>query len=119
MLLTRIGLALLVILLILIALLAALAMATQIRAGAITAQTPNIGELTDVGGYSLNALHVPAGPEADLPAIVFIHGASGNLRDQAGAFLERLRGRAEQPREHLGIAGRRRAPHLAPHHLRG
>ncbi len=92
---TRIGLALLVILLILVALLAALAMATQIRAGAITAQTPNIGELTDVGGYSLNALHVPAGPEADLPAIVFIHGASGNLRDQAGAFLEALRGRAE------------------------
>lgn len=94
-LLTRIGLALLVILLILIVVLAALALATQIRARGIEARTPNIGELTDIGGYSLNALHVPAGPDADLPPIVFIHGASGNLRDQAGAFLDPLRGRAE------------------------
>ena len=95
MLLSRIGLALLVILLVLICLLAALAVATQLRARAITAEAPNIGELTDVGGFRLNALHVPAGPGADLPPIVFIHGASGNLRDQAGAFLEPLRGRAE------------------------
>lgn len=92
---TRIGLALLVIFIVLIVVLAALAVATQVRARAITAQTPNSGELTDVGGFRLNALHVPAGPEADLPPIVFIHGASGNLRDQAGAFLEPLRGRAE------------------------
>lgn len=73
----------------------ALAVATQIRARAIESRFPNIGSLTDIGGFSLNALHVPAGPEADLPPIVFIHGASGNLRDQAGAFLEPLRGRAE------------------------
>jgi pimeloyl-ACP methyl ester carboxylesterase len=86
---------LLIILLALIVVLAALAIATQLRARAIEAESPNIGELTDVGGYSLNALHVPAGPGADLPPIVFIHGASGNLRDQAGAFLELLRGRAE------------------------
>ncbi len=92
---TRIGLALLIFLLVLIVVLAALAFATQVRARAITAQTPNVGELTDVGGFRLNALHVPAGPDADLPPIVFIHGASGNLRDQAGAFLEPLRGRAE------------------------
>jgi len=91
----RIGLALLIILLSLIVVLAALAIATQLRARSIEAGTPNIGELTDVGGYRLNALHVPAGPDADLPPIVFIHGASGNLRDQAGAFLEPLRGRAE------------------------
>lgn len=56
---------------------------------------PNIGEMTDVGGYRLNALHVPAGPTPDLPPIVFIHGASGNLRDQAGAFLAPLKGRAD------------------------
>ncbi len=95
MLLPRIGFALLIILLVVVAVLAALAIATQVRARAIEAKTPNIGELTDIGGYSLNALHIPAGPEADLPPIVFIHGASGNLRDQAGAFLEPLRGRAE------------------------
>ncbi|TCL69737.1 alpha/beta hydrolase [Rhizobium sp. BK251] len=56
---------------------------------------PNIGELKDVGGFRMNALHVPASPDADLPALVFIHGASGNLRDQAGAFREQLEGKAE------------------------
>jgi pimeloyl-ACP methyl ester carboxylesterase len=56
---------------------------------------PNIGELTDIGGYRMNALHIPRPDTADLPAIVFIHGASGNLLDQAGAFLRPLQGRAE------------------------
>ncbi|PYB73086.1 alpha/beta hydrolase [Rhizobium wuzhouense] len=91
----RLGLILLGIVVVLALLLLALAIATQIRARAIEEQYPNIGTLTDVGGFRLNALHVAAGPDADLPPIVFIHGASGNLRDQAGAFLEPLRGRAE------------------------
>ncbi|MDR7146231.1 alpha/beta hydrolase [Rhizobium sp. BE258] len=56
---------------------------------------PNVGELTDVGGYRMNALHIPRPDTADLPAIVFIHGASGNLLDQTGAFLRPLQGRAE------------------------
>lgn len=51
--------------------------------------------LTDVGGFKMNALHVPAGANADLPPIVFVHGASGNLRDQEAAFLGPLKGRAE------------------------
>lgn len=91
----RFGLILLGILVVLTLLLVTLAIVTRIRARAIEAQYPNIGTLTDVGGFGLNALHVPAGPDADLPPIVFIHGASGNLRDQVGAFLEPLRGRAE------------------------
>lgn len=61
----------------------------------LEAAFPRIGEPVDVGGYSLNALHVAAGPQADLPPILFIHGASGNLRDAAGAFLKPLSGRAE------------------------
>lgn len=56
---------------------------------------PPIGEFVDVGGYRLHALHVAAPENADLPAIVFLHGASGNLRDQAEAFRKRLEGRAE------------------------
>jgi len=68
---------------------------TAWQAAAIERRFPNIGTLTDVGGYRMNALHVPAGDKADLPPLVFIHGASGNLRDQAAAFLEPLRGRAE------------------------
>jgi len=62
---------------------------------AIERAYPNIGELTDVGGYSLNAVHLPRPPTSDLPALVFIHGASGNLRDQFEAFAAPLSGRAE------------------------
>ena len=56
---------------------------------------PNVGELIDVGGYRLNSLHIPRAENADLPPVVFIHGASGNLLDQTGAFLRPLQGRAE------------------------
>lgn len=56
---------------------------------------PNIGELTNVGGYRMNAVHIPRPATADLPPLVFVHGASGNLLDQMGAFLEPLQGRAE------------------------
>ena len=59
------------------------------------ANYPNIGERTDIGGYQLNAVHVPRPETADLPPLVFIHGAGGNLRDQVGAFLGSLEGRAE------------------------
>lgn len=65
------------------------------KSRALEAAYPNIGERFDIGGYSLNALHRAAGPKADLPPILFIHGASGNLRDPAGAFLKPLEGRAE------------------------
>ncbi len=68
---------------------------TAWQAAAIERRFPNIGTLTDIGGYRMNALHVPAGENADLPPLVFIHGASGNLRDQAAAFLGPMRGRAE------------------------
>lgn len=62
---------------------------------AIEQAYPNIGELTDIGGYRLNAVHLSRPATADLPALVFIHGASGNLRDQFEAFAAPLAGRAE------------------------
>jgi pimeloyl-ACP methyl ester carboxylesterase len=68
---------------------------TTWRASAIETQFPNHGEQTDIGGYRINALHLPPSPSGDLPAIVFIHGASGNLRDQEAAFRMALEGRAE------------------------
>jgi pimeloyl-ACP methyl ester carboxylesterase len=68
---------------------------TAWKARALEAAHPNIGTLTDIGGYRLNALHLPPPPTADLPPIVFIHGASGNLQDQAQAFLKPLQGRSE------------------------
>jgi pimeloyl-ACP methyl ester carboxylesterase len=62
---------------------------------AIEQTYPNIGELTDIGGYRINAVHLPRPITSDLPALVFIHGASGNLRDQFTAFAASLAGRAE------------------------
>ncbi|MCP4317092.1 MAG: alpha/beta hydrolase [Hyphomicrobiales bacterium] len=56
---------------------------------------PPSGEFIDVGGYRLHCMHVPAPDSADLPAIVFLHGASGNLLDQVTPFRKRLQGRAE------------------------
>ena len=68
---------------------------SALTARAIERRFPNIGELTDVGGLHLNAVHIKAPAGADLPALVFIHGASGNLRDQYAAFAAPLAGRAE------------------------
>lgn len=68
---------------------------TQWQSGRIAARYPNVGEMIDVGGVRLNSVHVPASAAADLPPLLFIHGASGNLRDPMAAFLEPLRGRAE------------------------
>jgi pimeloyl-ACP methyl ester carboxylesterase len=84
-----------ILLIVVAALLAGACGFTAWRTAEIERRYPNIGTLTDVGGFRMNALHVPAGPDADLPPIVFIHGASGNLRDQEAAFLKPLQGRAE------------------------
>ncbi|AXV16154.1 alpha/beta hydrolase [Neorhizobium sp. SOG26] len=81
--------------LILLGILAAAFGFTTWKARAIEKAHPNIGELTDVGGFRMNAVHVPPSPNADLPPIVFIHGASGNLRDQQATFRPMLEGRAE------------------------
>ena len=62
---------------------------------ALEQKFPNIGDLIDVGGLRMNSVFVPAGTMADLPPIVFIHGASGNLRDQMHAFRAKLEGRSD------------------------
>lgn len=48
----------------------------------------------DVGGYKLNSVLLPAGTKANLPPIVFIHGASTSLYDPLLSFRDRLEGRA-------------------------
>jgi pimeloyl-ACP methyl ester carboxylesterase len=68
---------------------------TQWQSRQLSARYPNIGELVDVGGFRLNSVHVPRPSTADLPPLLFIHGASGNLRDPMTAFLKPLEGRAE------------------------
>ncbi|OJF94548.1 alpha/beta fold hydrolase [Pararhizobium antarcticum] len=64
------------------------------QASAFEKEAGNRGELIDVGGYRMNSVYIPAADSADLPTLVFIHGASANLRDPMGAFRDKLEGRA-------------------------
>lgn len=68
---------------------------SQWQSRQIASRYPNPGELIDVGGFRLNSVHIPRPATADLPPLVFIHGASGNLRDPMAAFRKPLDGRAE------------------------
>tara|TARA_R110002020_G_scaffold5887_7_gene24229 strand:- start:512 stop:1543 length:1032 start_codon:yes stop_codon:yes gene_type:complete len=79
----------------LVLLVAGLAVWTKVKAKEIAARHPLEGEMIDVGGYQLHAVHVPASGMADLPPLVFIHGASGNLLDQMVPFRPAFEGRAE------------------------
>ena len=79
----------------LLILLAASFIFSRWQAGRIAQRYPNIGQLTDIGGVKINSYHWPRPATADLPPLVFIHGASGNLRDPMGAFFEPLKTRAE------------------------
>lgn len=65
------------------------------QASAFERNNDRYGELVDVGGYRMNSVHVPRPMGADLPPIVFIHGASANLNDPMAAFRAKLEGRAE------------------------
>jgi len=87
--------AVIILIAIIVVLLAALAAWTRLKAREIEALYPPTGEMIDVGGYKLHAVHVPRPAGADLPPLVFIHGASGNLLDQAVPFRPRFEGRAE------------------------
>ena len=64
-------------------------------ANAIAAANPPVGAFVDVGGFDMHVVHVPRPAGADLPALVFVHGASGNLLDQMVPFRKQFEGRAE------------------------
>lgn len=68
---------------------------TAYKTASIRTAYPNLGERIDIGGYAMNSVLIPAAVNADLPPLVFVHGASGNLRDQLFAFSKPLQGRAE------------------------
>ncbi|MEO3389140.1 alpha/beta hydrolase [Mesorhizobium sp. CAU 1741] len=72
-----------------------LAGASRVGAWAIERNNPPVGEFADIAGARLHYVHVAADTDADLPPIVFIHGASGNLLDQMGPARPLLEGRAE------------------------
>ncbi|MFI0842419.1 alpha/beta fold hydrolase [Mesorhizobium sp. IMUNJ 23232] len=79
----------------LLALVLVLIGATRIGAWLIERRNPPVGAFVEVGGARIHYLHVPAPAGADLPPLVFVHGASANLRDQMAPLEPLLEGRAE------------------------
>ncbi len=67
---------------------------TRWQTGRIEALYPPVGSFVELDGYRMHVVH-EAAEGGDLPPIVFLHGASGNLRDQLTAFRQPLMGRAE------------------------
>lgn len=67
---------------------------TRVGAWVIERRHPPVGQFTEINGARLHYVHVPAAA-ADLPPIVFLHGASANLQDQMLPLRPRLEGRAE------------------------
>lgn len=82
-------------LLLLVTLVLGLALATRVAVWIIEYRHPPVGEFATVNGTRLHYVFDRAGKDADLAPVVFLHGASGNLADQATAFRERLAGRAD------------------------
>ncbi|BCG77872.1 alpha/beta fold hydrolase [Mesorhizobium sp. 113-3-3] len=79
----------------LLALVFALAGVTRVGSWLIERRNPPIGEFADIGGARIHYVHIPAPANAELPPIVFIHGASANLGDQMQPLRPLLEGRAE------------------------
>jgi pimeloyl-ACP methyl ester carboxylesterase len=79
----------------LLALLLVLAGVTRVGTWLIERRNPPVGSFIDIDGARLHYVHVPAPENPELPPIVFIHGASGNLKDQMTPLRPLLEGRAE------------------------
>ncbi|WP_026480575.1 alpha/beta fold hydrolase [Ahrensia sp. 13_GOM-1096m] len=77
------------------ALLFLLAGITRLGVWQIERANPPIGRFKTVNNTKLHYIHIKNDSDADLPPIVFLHGASGNLRDQMSIYGEALKGRAE------------------------
>ncbi|EFG9152562.1 alpha/beta hydrolase [Escherichia coli] len=80
---------------ILLAIVLCLVAITRISAWMIARRNPPVGDFADIDDARIHYVHVPAGKAADLPPLVFIHGASANLKDQMLPLRPLLEGRAE------------------------
>lgn len=58
-------------------------------------KNPPSGTFATIDNTRMHFVHVPAAADAPLPPVVFIHGASGNLRDTMLPLRGLLEGRAE------------------------
>ena len=79
----------------LMALVFGLVAVTRVGSWLIERRNPSIGDFADIGGARIHYVHVPAPANTSLPPIVFIHGASANLRDQMLPLRPLLEGHAE------------------------
>ncbi|MEW6630599.1 MAG: alpha/beta hydrolase, partial [Pseudomonadota bacterium] len=82
-------------LLFIIALFFALAGVTRTGVWLIERRNPPVGEFAEIDGARIHYVHVPGPKGASLPPVVFIHGASANLKDQMLPLRPLLEGRAE------------------------
>lgn len=78
-----------------LALAAALFGLSRLYAWRIARRHPPAGRFAAVAGADIHYVHVPAAGDADLPPVVFIHGASANLKDQMVPLRPLLEGRAD------------------------
>ena len=79
----------------LLAILLVLAGISRVGSWLIERRNPPVGSFADINGARLHYVHIPAPSGADLPPIVFIHGATANLKDQMIPLRPLLEGRAE------------------------
>lgn len=79
----------------LVALTLVLMLATRIGVFVIERRYPPQGQFATVNDTRMHFVRKPAGDGADLPPIVFLHGASGNLHDAMTIYADRLAGRAD------------------------
>ncbi|MDX8460963.1 alpha/beta fold hydrolase [Mesorhizobium humile] len=79
----------------LVALVFALAGVTRAGIWSIERRNPPAGAFAEIDGARIHYVHIPAPAGADLPPVVFIHGASANLKDQMLPLEPLLEGRAE------------------------
>lgn len=77
----------------LIVIIAGLFLASRYFASQAEARFPPKGQFADVAGQQVHYVEYPAGENADLIPMIFIHGASANLRDLESAIAGRLEGR--------------------------
>ena len=68
---------------------------TRVNAWLVERENPPLGTFVEIDGTRLHYVHTKAAGNFDLPPIVFIHGASANLKDQLVPMLPLLENRAE------------------------
>ncbi len=68
---------------------------TRLTAWRIERRNPPVGAFVEVDGARIHFVHVAGPAHSTLPPIVFIHGASANLKDQMPPIRPLLEGRTE------------------------